>query len=395
MAGYMFTLDNEDALRRCIAEGLYSTVMSDPKDRWRTPAEGTFADYATMRPGDNVYFFHDRRIYGIGEIADVGTGYCFQNFPGASNPKPVPHESVVDQMLVGSDLERPGKTQRWVVAFKPAPRFFVHGVDMDDALSSDPGAFRMLRTIWKRSFIKFDDQENQAFKNVILRLNQEALTYPTADSSVFFLDSHELHHRRVSELTSDGSYGLDARPLVSACRKGTMLSHEMAIEAALLFQLSQGDRDTVASMGRWDYLSHQVIASPFKPIDYMDRMDMFGYAWIPGHKPAISKYLVAEVKKHTASRDDVGQTMKYVDWVKDEYAHGDYSMIRAYLVAHEIPPSVEKYAMEVGRRAFTVQRRPPHTTEWTSLKLLEYRATKDNFIRLASPGTTIDTVVTI
>jgi len=169
----------------------------------------------------------------------------------------------------------------------------------------------------------------------------------------------------------------------------------MAIEAALLFQLSQGDRDTVASMGRWDYLSHQVIASPFKPIDYMDRMDMFGYAWIPGHKPAISKYLVAEVKKHTASRDDVGQTMKYVDWVKDEYAHGDYSMIRAYLVAHEIPPSVEKYAMEVGRRAFTVQRRPPHTTEWTSLKLLEYRATMDNFIRLASPGTTIDTVVTI
>lgn len=394
MAGYMFTLDSEQALRECIAEGLYSTVMSNPKGRWGNPAEGTFADYATMQPGDNVYFFIKRRIYGIGEIVDVGTGCCFQNFPGASEPSPVGDDSAHHPMLVHQDSGRPDKSQRWVVAFRPAPWFFTQGVDMDDALSSDPSAFRILRAIWKLSFIKFDHQENQAFKNAILKLNQEVLAAPTSDAGVF-LESHDLHHGRVKDLTSDGSYELDVRPIVRACREGTRITHEMAIEAALLFQLSRRDENTIAAMGRWDYLSHQVVASPFKPIDYMDKMDIFGYAWIPDHGPAISKYLVAEIKKGTASESDVEQTMKYADWVKDEYAHGDYSQVRAFLIAHEIPSKVEQYADRVGHRAFTVQRRPPRTTEWASLRLLEYRATEEGGIRLVSPRTTVDTIVSI
>jgi RecB family endonuclease NucS len=127
----------------------------------------------------------------------------------------------------------------------------------------------------------------------------------------------------------------------------------------------------------------------------MDKMDIFGYAWIPGYRPAISRYLVAEIKKGAATPHDVEQTMKYVDWVKDEYAHGDYSMIEAYLIAHEISSRVAQYAMKVGQRAFTVQRRPPRTTEWTSLRLLEYRASEDGRILLVSPQTTVGTVVSI
>lgn len=32
--------------------------------------------------------------------------------------------------------------------------------------------------------------------------------------------------------------------------------------------------------------------------------------------------------------------MKYVDWINQEYAHGDYSMIEAYVVAADFPDSV-------------------------------------------------------
>ena len=49
----------------------------------------------------------------------------------------------------------------------------------------------------------------------------------------------------------------------------------MAIEAGLIHQFSINDPHTCDLFGEWDYLSHQVIASPFKPIDYMDKMDLF------------------------------------------------------------------------------------------------------------------------
>ena len=49
----------------------------------------------------------------------------------------------------------------------------------------------------------------------------------------------------------------------------------MAIEAGLIHQLSIKDPQTCEIFGTWDYLSHQFIASPFKPIDYMDKMDLF------------------------------------------------------------------------------------------------------------------------
>lgn len=67
--------------------------------------------------------------------------------------------------------------------------------------------------------------------------------------------------------------------------------------------------------------------------------------------------------------------MKYVDWVKDEYAHGDYSMIHAFLIAAEIPEAVLKCAEEVATRFFTIQRRPARTQEWSGLRLLRYEVT--------------------
>src|SRR5699024_9777460 len=109
--------------------------------------------------------------------------------------------------------------------------------------------------------------------------------------------------------------------------------------------------------GKWDYISHQVIASPFKAIDYMDKMDIFGYKTILEFD-IISDYLIIEIKRDLADIETVNQVMKYVDWVNQEYAYEDYSMINAYIVAYEVPDEVIEYTKNTAIRNFTKGTRP-------------------------------------
>ncbi|WP_400246667.1 hypothetical protein AB3U99_07445 [Niallia sp. JL1B1071] len=46
---------------------------------------------------------------------------------------------------------------------------------MDDVLASNPDKFRILRAFWKVSFIKIDDEENKALRDIILKRNEEHL----------------------------------------------------------------------------------------------------------------------------------------------------------------------------------------------------------------------------
>ena len=106
----------------------------------------------------------------------------------------------------------------------------------------------------------------------------------------------------------------------------------MFIEAALLQTLS---RDRESLFGHWDYLTQQLIASPFKPLDYIDKIDIYGYRYsvnYPGTPKLKTRYLVIEIKKDKINKAAVEQTMKYVDWVCREYAAGDYSKIKAFAV---------------------------------------------------------------
>ncbi len=173
MAGYIFNLDSQDSLRLYAQSGVYSTKLSEPKGYWGTHHEATFTDYVTMTAGDNIYFFIDRNIYGIGELVNINGDCKFCNFPDASTPKVFSYDNTKPSLLW--DEGSFSINQRWLCIFRPAPYFFQTGVDMDDVLSSNPPAFRMLRAFWKVSFIKFDDEENQAFRDVILKQNQNIL----------------------------------------------------------------------------------------------------------------------------------------------------------------------------------------------------------------------------
>lgn len=378
MAGYLFLLDSEDALSSCIERGCYATKITEPRGYWSVAAEATFGDYVTMKPGDDVYFFIKRTIYGVGKLVRVSGDCRHLNFPDASSPTAFTDDQVNAVALVpGDDSAR----QRWVCFFEPSPHFFRRGVDMDDMLSSNPSAFRMLRAMWKRSFIKFDDEENQAFRDAILKANQQCLTNPTSLDR--FDDTHGLSHERASGIAVGEDYRLDPKAVVSACATGLRLSHEMALEAGILGQLHSGDEPTTQAFGRWDYLAHQVVASPFKPVDYMDRMDLFGYRYIPGYAPTISKYMVAELKAGTSGPADIEQTLKYVDWAADEYAHGDYSMIEAFLVAAEFSDECIAQYCQHAQRMFTRRRRPAQTETWRALHLVQYEHLGGGMLRFS------------
>jgi hypothetical protein len=370
-AGYLFTLSAEGAVGECATSGIYGNLLSQQPDGiWKIFQEATLADFATMRAGDNVYFFSQRRIYGVGALKNVAGDCRFDNFSGASQAIELQPDDLPESILYRSGEET--ARVRWACTFEPSPMFFTTGVDMDDVLSSNPPAFRMVRALEGRSFVKLGDEENQALRDAILRANQEVLAAGGSAGGVF-KDGHQAEHKRVRSELHNGGHELGVRQVVAKCRNGRKLTHEMAIELAVLDQLNRQERSAVSAFGKWDYLAHQVLASPFKPLRYADFIDVFGYAHIPGHPPTIARYLVVEIKAGRAKTQDVWQLLRYVDWVKDEYAYGDYSMIDAYLLANSFSEEATQYVRSSPKRFYTVQRRPARSGSWDKVSLVSYQ----------------------
>ncbi len=361
MAGYIMTISDIDSLKYCVENGVYSTILSETKNNnWNTAQEGTFADYFSMKEGDSIYFFIKRKIYGIGKLINITADCKFLNYLDAD----IPRNYTDKEYEKKKPLLSAGTFQnRCFCTFKPDPYFFLNGIDMDDALSSNPSKFRMLRAMWKVSFIKIDDEENQALQDIILKRNEECLK---TEKYIFSFSSKQ-QDSIVKKMSHD--YRLTAYSLLMSASDKNKIRHEMAIEAALCDMLSR-DKDSI--FGKWDYISHQVIASPFKAIDYMDKMDIFGYRYIQGFK-TISKYLVIEIKRDDADEAVIEQIMKYVDWINNEYAHGDYSMIESYVVAAGFPDSVVEKKEKECIRNFTKGYRPTKACTWNGCKLVQYK----------------------
>ncbi|HDR7868389.1 TPA: DUF91 domain-containing protein [Bacillus wiedmannii] len=361
MAGYIFSLDKKTNVGDYLQNGVYSTNLSVPKkNSWQSHHEGTFADYFSMKEGDNVYFFQNRKIYGVGELINIGDDCKYLNYPGADVPKIPEYKLIKGNMLYHRDKN--SINNRCLCIFTPAPAFFQKGIDMDEILSFSPKSFRMLRAFWKKSFIKIDEEENRALKNIILKRNEE---YIYEDEGKFNLDI-SFHEELKSKIGND--YLMKSENILNYAAVDDKIKHEMAIEASIVDIIANND---TSLFGKWDYVSHQVIASPFKPVDYMDKMDVFGYKFISGYD-VVSKYLLIEIKKDKADCEAIDQVMKYVDWINQEYAYGDYSMINAFLVASEFPPHVINYKNIVCRRNYTIGRRPIVPAEWTDIKLIKY-----------------------
>ena len=125
-----------------------------------------------MKASDNIYFFIERKIYGIGELINLSFDCKFKNYPISNFPTSPNYEDIHEDMLLDNidDIET-----RCICTFSHAPYFFCNGVDMDDILNSLPSSFKMLRAFWKLTFIKIDDEENNALKDIILNRNEDSL----------------------------------------------------------------------------------------------------------------------------------------------------------------------------------------------------------------------------
>lgn len=364
MAGYVFAIGNDvdpiSAIRECAEKGVYSTFIRTLSSN---PFEGTLADYISMKPGDNIYFFCKRKYYGVGEIINVGNDCKYCNYPGSTLLKEYDYDDIQEKLLV--DYGRDSDKYRWICTFKGSPYFFEEGIDTDEILKYKPNTFKMLRAFWKVSFIKLGDEENNSLKEIFLLRHQNQIENHTG----IFIESEDTHN---SILDHDLSIHLiDPSELLDSVSDGNILRHEMALEAGVVFDLC---KDRIDLLGHWDYISHQVIASPFKPIDYMDKIDVFAARYLTDTNIQC-KYLVAELKKDTTGIETIDQVLKYVDWVCGEYAYGDYDAIKACIIAAGYNDDVSEYYKKYVQRYYTVGSHPAINKKWTDLKLIRYSIT--------------------
>ena len=176
MAGYIFAVDKnlmEVVRAEHIKKGYFTPLtpeiteaeMLPEKIRKRksinTVLSSIFADFVSMKAGDNVYFFSDRKIYGVGVTKNIGEDCKYDNYIDAS--KLLPNCNLHDLSYLTTRDSR----ARWVCFFEPGNHFLLKGVDMDDVLRYKPAAFKMLRAFEGLSFIKIDDEENRALKEYL------------------------------------------------------------------------------------------------------------------------------------------------------------------------------------------------------------------------------------
>ena len=371
--------------------GYYSTILpsNDGVQKWSKQKIATFADYFSMRKGDYIFFFFDRKIYGVGELINLSPieDCKFWAYKDANKPT---------TRTVSEPLFNEIKLENRCICFFKKVKYFTHAIDMDEALTTYPNSFKSLRVIQGRSFIKMDDEEAQALYAVLEKNNvfppEDSVdwTPPEFNSSKQIqaaekISSHPNYYNFSvqSLLTNFSPYNIDDA--------NNAIQEEMAIEATLVDYLNQGRTE---EFGKLDYVSHQVSASPAKPVEYMEWMDVFGYK---ASQPllnrsipilfAIDQYYVFEIKRgclklgHRGTRDTkltkeskaaANQLMKYVDWIANNYANGKYPMVNGIIVARDFDESFIKYCKEKCVRNYNSGYRNSAPATWDKIKLIKY-----------------------
>lgn len=371
--------------------GYYSTILPTNVNvkKWSKPKTATFADYYSMREGDYIFFFFNRKIYGVGKLINLDSLHdCkFWAYKDANKPTT---STVSSALFEGIKLEN-----RCLCFFEPV-NYFPHAIDMDEALTTYPNAFKSIRVIQGRSFIKMDEEESQALYAVLEKANKILEDSP-ADWAppIFDVSKQQLANQKISTNPNDYIFSIESLlttfPQYNIENSNNGIQEEMAIEAALIDYLNQGKSE---ELGRFDYVAHQVSASPAKPVEYMEWMDVFGYkasqSLLERSIPimfAIDQYFVFEIKRdclklgHQGTRETkliqerksvANQLMKYVDWIANNYANGKYSMVNGVIVAKDFDNQFINYCKEKCIRNYNSGYRNSAPATWDKIKLIKY-----------------------
>ncbi len=385
MPAYIVNLASDESLRMYMRDGAYGTQIrkSLKLGRWTPAVEYTLADYLSMRSGELIFFFRRRLIYGVGRLLGFQVGdeevVAFENFPGSTLYETDPPEDHTRYLWTEDGEE----LLRWVVFFEPCPFFFRSGLDMDEVLQSDvKHVARTLPAFGGVSFAKMEDDEAQLILDLLLRQNEPYLNGAVEAEAWAHPDEADAQHRSVrdrGEELQDHLVKIDELIDLYSDTGTGVLRHEPLIQAWLARGLANRDPQVTSILGDWDYLANQVPASPQKPVEFMDRMDLFGLIY-RRFQPSITattvRYKIVEIKKdRVTSSEDIEQLMKYVAWVAHTRAGGDYGPVEAYFVARGFSDDVVAYVNTRAARDYIIPRRPYGPRRWDRLILIEYRYT--------------------
>ena len=404
MAGYFVVLgDIKDEKQKIIKSakeiltdmchyGTYSTnlFVKEGVQKWSKQKVATFGDYYSMNEDDYIFFFFGRKIFGVGKLVNVGDSCKYWAFPGANLPKTYDEKEISESRL--TDDIKP--ENRCVCFFEPV-QFYPHAIDMDEALTTYPDSFKALRVIQGRTFIKLDDEEALALFSVLNRRNASAKLSESKDWDPPIFDN-SVHKRAKEKITRlPHAYSFTIESLLSNYQpwNGKGLQEEMAIEAAVVDLLTSHKENTV--FDKLSYVTHQVSASPAKPAEYMEWMDIFGHSvsqYLTTHAApvqfAIDKYYVMEIKRDIlslpvpkkgkettqirANKAVANQLMKYVDWVAKNYASGNYPMVKGVLIANGFDDNFIEYCKTMCVRNYNDGYRDSIPAVWDGFELIKY-----------------------
>ena len=348
-----------------VNEGIYATLIKNT--RTKTVVE---ADFLGMKPGDNIYFFFDCNIYGVGTIKSFGRdATVFKN----------DSENQVKELLSPELFP-------FIISFESDPIFFRKGVDTDDILNASPDTVYALRFFQKKSFIHLDDEENHIIKSILIYKNENAIL--TKDSTQICNQANlESNYRKLKNLILQYTsiYKLNGYDyFIEGLNSQGVINNETRIEGKILDSVKYPDN----IFGKIDFLSRQYPASPTKPSEYINKMDLFRYRYIKGfeNERIVSKYIIMELKTKEINQDAILQTMKYVDWVVKKYAHGDYSRVKAYVVGKNLSGSMIDYNKDITRYyiSSTNHRTDSQgidviTEEWNDMNFVSYSDILSNY----------------
>lgn len=378
-SGFLFTLAAKatepipGALSVALDSGFHGTWQAKPGKAPSRRAEAfkILADYFCAREGDFVFFFAKRRVY-LGGILTAPQGHAsvaWENWQGASRFQGAGSQAT---HLAAEGLE--STRIPWLLTFTPtlgadgAPL----SIDMDELLQEQSlDRMQSLRTFSGLNLLRLDPEETGWTLSVLLRaggVNLDSL------KRVDIACSHTEFARRAQPLS--------ASALIHAAQGWKQKTEPMlegALESWVAAQITQQTEDAKLAFGGTElsFLSTQQFASPLKPRNYMDMIDLYGLERMdvgPGVPRPNKRYLVIEMKVSSivteGSASALGQLMKYVDWIAMHKAGGDYSRIEAYLVALEFSHELIEEARRFGSIGFRKPGRNAETHAWQGLQLV-------------------------
>ena len=366
MKGVIFSINKdkieEDDLLKVMQSGLHGVWQPPVKkhsdwkvDAWNPAQVGTFADYLTLSPGDKVFFFRNRIIYGVGEICAPsnlgGKKAALLNYEESykpSPPEPIAEEAIYKGYKESVDWKR----LRVVFCFVPSPMFFNKGIDMDEVLSSPQAHFFWGLRFWKGySFRLLGEEEVRGLVEIFLRrFNVDKELEPMISKSELLKHVEGHFH---GYLSANKILDEDSNKLIG---KGYVVN-ENWLHASIIESLKENDKSWNSQLfdPNRKNVFRQVPASPPKPPIWADSIDILSTTsshW-PKYKEITTHYSIFELKK-----DDVEvpnnekaedffnsrmiQPMKYVDFIAKNYTSGNYGAITAYYIAHRFSNRIKR-----------------------------------------------------